>query len=84
MCMAIDKRVQVLMEPAEFNQLETLAQTQGVSVGELIRQAVRERYLTHSDQRLAAAEALCGLAMPPLNPAHLDEALTLARTEGLR
>ena len=82
--MPIDKRVQVLMEPAEFIQIDALATSQGVSVGELIRQAVRERYLTHTDQRQTAASQLCRLNLPQLDPEHLEAALTLARTEGLR
>jgi hypothetical protein len=83
-CMAIDKRVQVLMEPGEFSQLEAIAASQGVSLGELIRQAVRERYLTHAEQRLTAAERLCQLDLATIQSEHLDASLMLARSEGLR
>jgi len=82
--MAVDKRVQVLMEPTEFAQLEALAASQNISVGELIRQAVRERYLVHTDQRRAAADTLCKLQLTGLNPEQLEASLTLARSEGLR
>lgn len=82
--MAIDKRVQVLMEPAEFAQLEALAGSQGISVGELIRQAVRERHLMHADQRRSAAQQLCKMALTGLDPSQLEASLTVARSEGLR
>jgi len=82
--MAVDKRVQVLMEPTEFAQLEALAASQNISVGELIRQAVRERYLVHTNQRRAAADTLCKLQLTGLNPEQLEASLTLARSEGLR
>ncbi len=82
--MAVDKRVQVLMEPSEFAQIEALATSQGISLGELIRQAVRERYLTHTDQRRAAATRLCSLGLAAIDVAHLEASLTVARSEGLR
>lgn len=85
MCiMAVDKRVQVLMEPTEFAQLEALAASQNVSVGELIRQAVRERYLLHVDQRRIAAQQLCAMELTGLDPDQLEASLTLSRSEGLR
>lgn len=82
--MAVDKRVQVLMEPSEFAQIEALAASQQISVGELIRQAVRERYLMHVDQRRAAAGKLCQMDLSALDPHQLEASLTLARSEGLR
>ena len=82
--MAQDKRVQVLMEPVEFAQLEAIASGQGRSVADLIREAVRERWLVSTPQRSAAAEALNALGMPVLDLDHLEGALTVARTEGLR
>lgn len=82
--MAVDKRVQVLMEPVEFTQLEALASSQGISLGELIRQAVRERYLTHTDQRRSAAERLCQLDLAAVDVTHLEASLSVARSEGLR
>lgn len=72
------------MEPAEFAQLESLAASQQVSVGELIRNAVRERYFIHADQRQSAARLLCQMTLTGLDPSQLEAALTVARSEGLR
>jgi hypothetical protein len=52
------KRVQVLMAPEEYEQLERAAKQQRVSVGDLIRRAVRERYLRAEERRQQAFESL--------------------------
>ncbi len=72
------------MPPAEFAVLEAIAVQQNTSVGELIRLAVRERYLSGHEQRRAAADALIGLGLPALSVDQLEGLITIARTEGLR
>ena len=47
--MAKTKRVQVLMEPREFNQLERVARKRGSSVSDLMREAARAQYLVDTD-----------------------------------
>ena len=44
-CMARTKRIQVLVEPDEFNALEQLAQKRGTSVSDLMREAARTQWL---------------------------------------
>ena len=39
------KRTQILMEPDEYQRLQVIAERERVSVAELIRTAVRDRYL---------------------------------------
>jgi hypothetical protein len=56
--MAATKRAQVLMEPAEYARLAEMARQGQVSVAELIRSAVRERYLAAPLRRRAAEEIL--------------------------
>jgi hypothetical protein len=50
MHMAKTKRVQVLMEPREFNQLERVARKRGSSVSDLMREAARAQYLVDTDR----------------------------------
>ena len=65
--MARTHRAQVLMEPEEYRQLETLAAAQGVSVSSLVRQAVRERFhLVTTDERRRAVEEIVALDVPDL------------------
>jgi hypothetical protein len=66
--MAKTKRVQVLLEPSEFDALERLAQDRGASVAELIRHAVRVQYLKVSDRarRMRAVDFFLGLPDTPL------------------
>ncbi len=52
------KRIQVLMEPDEFSELESMARSRGTSVGELMRQAARTQHLESlgASRRAAAAQ----------------------------
>jgi uncharacterized protein (DUF1778 family) len=61
--MAKTKRVQVLMEPREFELLEREAQKRGSSVSDLMREAARAQYLVnvHQAARARATEAFLEL-----------------------
>ncbi|MBN1945753.1 MAG: ribbon-helix-helix domain-containing protein [Bradymonadales bacterium] len=65
--MACTRRIQILMEPEEYEQIEKIARQKQVSVGELIRTAVRDRYLGSPDRRLAAAERIAAMNLPGIN-----------------
>ena len=58
------KRAQVLMDPAEYRKLEKIARQKGVSVAELIRVTVRERYLLTDDRRREAVEDILAMSIP--------------------
>lgn len=60
--MARSKRAQVLMEPEEYRRLEEIARREGVSVAELVRTAVRERYLPDVERRRDALARFLGEA----------------------
>lgn len=62
------KRVQVLMEPEEFDVLERLARKCGSSVSELVREAARAQLLAgvERSQRSAAARKFLSLPDAPL------------------
>lgn len=62
------KRVQVLMDPAEFRQLEGLARKRRSSVSELMREATRVQLLhgLERGRRVAAAHAFLDLPDAPL------------------
>jgi Ribbon-helix-helix protein, copG family. len=64
------KRVQVLMDPAEFETLERLAKKRGTSVAELMRQAVRSHLLDQAAvaRRRAAFRRFLELPQIPLPP----------------
>ena len=61
--MAKTKRVQVLMEPREFNQLERVARKRGSSVSDLMREAARAQYLVDIDRsrRVGATQSFLNL-----------------------
>jgi hypothetical protein len=53
--MALNKRTEVLFDEVEYEKLRREAARRGVSVGELVREAVRRAYLHPSDERRRAA-----------------------------
>lgn len=53
--MALSKRVEVLFEEGEYEALRREAARRGVSVGELLREAVRRAYLRPSEEERRAA-----------------------------
>ncbi len=65
--MACSARTQLLMDPAELAELKALAKRRRTSVGRLIRDAVREKYLTQDvEKRRRAVEELAAMNLGPL------------------
>jgi hypothetical protein len=62
--MATTRRAQILMEPDEYGRLEEIARRRGVSVGSLVREAVRDRYLTGGEARRKALAEIYALDLP--------------------
>ena len=62
--MAKTKRVQVLMEPKEFAQLEKVARKLGSSVSDLIRKAARAQYLVDVERLRRSRAAQNFLSLP--------------------
>jgi hypothetical protein len=67
--MELSKKTTILFPPDLHNQLELLAREKGTSIGELVRQACRERYrLGSKEERLEAIERLSSLNLPVGEP----------------
>ncbi len=81
--MAHTRRAQILMEPEEYQQLEAVARRQGTSVAELVRTAVRERYLSQQQDRIRAMEEICAMELPFSDWDSLDEEIAEAHSNGL-
>jgi predicted DNA-binding ribbon-helix-helix protein len=62
--MAELRKTQVLLEPEEYDRLEEIAQKRGISIPELIRLTVRERYMPASHTRQEAAAAILRMKIP--------------------
>ncbi len=80
--MARTKRAQILMEPAEYRQLEIRAAREGVSVAELVRDAVRERYLKVPPRKAEAAAGIMNL--PVVDWQDIDREAEEAHDAGVR
>lgn len=55
------RRVQILMEPEEYERLEQVARRRHISLGELLRQAARSCYPRAEEERVAAADAIASM-----------------------
>ena len=82
--MARTKRAQILMDPAEYQQLEILAAREGVSVAELVREAVRERYLDAPPRKTEAAARITAMTLPVVEWEDIDLETEDAHDAGVR
>ena len=63
--MALSARVQVLFDPAQVARLHAIAESEGRSVGALIREAVERTYLDRDRaERVAAVDQMARLSLP--------------------
>jgi hypothetical protein len=58
------KRAQVLMDPVEYAALERIAAARGASVGALIREALREKFVLDRERRMEAVRRICSMSIP--------------------
>lgn len=65
MCMSYDRRVQILLDPAQYERLERAAEASGSSVAAVIRDAI-DRVLpaTHMEPAVAGRLLLDAPSMP--------------------
>lgn len=66
------KRAQLLIEPEDYRRLEEIARRKNASVAELIRTAVRERYLGAGVENTAVVESICSMNLPTLPLAEIE------------
>ena len=72
--MELSKKTTILFPPDLHNQLELLAKEKGTSIGELVRQACRERYrLGSKEERLEAIDRLSSLSLPVCEPDEMKQ-----------
>jgi predicted DNA-binding ribbon-helix-helix protein len=81
--MTASKRAQILMEPEDYRRLEEIARQKNVSVAELIRSAVRERYLGGGAERRAGVESICSMNLPVIPWAEAEAEIAKAHGDVL-
>ena len=55
------RRTQLYLDDQLWNALHNRARSEGTTVSELVRQAVRERYIAKLDDRMKAMQAFVGV-----------------------
>lgn len=80
--MALDKRVEVLFDEAEYKRLEEAAEAQGRSVGSMVREAVAQ-YVTEpsQDERRRAIEWMALQQGPVGSPEEIKKIIEDAKYE---
>lgn len=68
MMATLTKRVQVLLDPFQYQRLDEIARQRNRSVGALIREAIDRVYLQNAvGERLEAVKALAAMELPVSN-----------------
>ena len=71
--MELSKKTTILFSPYLHQRLSQLAQRQGVSMGELVRNACQECYgIASVEDRVAAVRSLEALSLPVGNPDQME------------
>lgn len=81
--MTATKRAQIMMEPDDYRRLEEIARRSEVSVAELIRAAVRDRYLGGGDESREAVEIICSMRLPVIEWAAAEAEIAEAHGGGV-
>lgn len=61
-----------MFNPEDYRRLERVARVKHVSVAELIRTAVEEKYLATREERIQAVEALSKMRAPVGKPEQIE------------
>ena len=78
------RRTQLYLDDQLWNTLQARARTAKTTISELVRQAVRERYLGSQDERRKAMQAIVGIRKAgPDAPTAVDCVRTLRRSTRL-
>jgi hypothetical protein len=84
--MAAKRQARILFEPEEYQKLEILARQQGTTVPDLIRKAVRDRYVLSMADRKRALEEILRLEIP-MDPMEdwttLEEEIERSHVDGI-
>ncbi len=81
--MTATKRAQIMMEPDDYRRLEEIARRREVSVAELIRTAVRDRYLGGGDASREAVATICSMGLPVTEWAVAEAEIAEAHGDGV-
>ena len=81
--MARTRRAQILMEPSDYERLEQLARRKGLSVAELIRNAVHAHYFLRPADPSGIVEEISGMNLPLDDWEVLEDEIAEGHTDGL-
>lgn len=78
----LDKKTTILFPPDLYRRLEEVGKAKGISVGELIRRAVKREYqLGDAGERMAAVERLTRIETPVSDWEELEKEISQGAIE---
>lgn len=77
------RRAQILMEPGDYEKLEELARRKGLSVAELIRNAVHAHYFLRPTDPSGIVEEISGMNLPLDDWDAIEREIEEGHTDGL-
>jgi hypothetical protein len=85
MCMALQRRLHLLLDEARYRRVAAAARRRQTSVAAVIREAIDEALPDDADRKRAAAKAILASDPIPLpdDPAELKREIREARSRGL-
>ena len=78
------RRTQLYLDDHLWNALHTRARSRKTSISELVREAVRERYLGNRDERMKAMQDFVGVRKQTAGPALRKEMAAVDYVRSLR
>lgn len=80
---SLTKRVQVLFNPEQLKELKKRARARQESVGELIREAVEEKYLSKTlrEEKVAASKRIAAMELPVSDWEEMEREIVKVRSE---
>lgn len=63
----LDARLEIRLDPEQLNRLKKEAAAKNTSVGELVREAIEQRYTVSRDDKLKAVQEMANINAPVSN-----------------
>lgn len=75
------ERLEIRLEPRQLQRLKKEAEEKKLTVGELVREAIDQKYSVTRDEKVEAAQKLCDLRLPVKEWSEMKKEIEAGLTE---
>ncbi len=75
------ERLEIRLEPRQLQRLKKEAEENKLTIGELVREAIDQKYTVDRDEKIEEAKKLCGLNLPVKDWAEMKKEIEAGSTE---